>query len=348
MTTILTPDAPEFQTVMNNGQRPQFQFAANSDRPVSQVGWLNSVFPGLKIQSALPYDAWRAMDSAVMRVAQSILVGVNDLKAANLVEPVSSFGTMTARYQVSSAISGGNVSMTGRHAGSGQQDRIEFNMRGVPIPIFWKEFEIGAREIEASRLTGDPVDTTTSAEAATVVAQDIETALFNGITGLTFDSYSVQGYRTFTHRATATAATYGGNSWSTTPANAVACVAGMIDAAYGKKAFGPFALYLNNREYHLLGSSFLTGLDITVLDRIRKLEGIGSVRMAPTMTAGEALLVSLDQRTVVLKQHMDITTLEWISPDGGTHHFKVMAVLAPMLKADYNNQTGIVHATSCY
>jgi len=347
MTTILSPNAAGFDKVLAQGQRPQFQFVANSDKPASPIGYLDSPYEGLKIQSALPYDAWRQMDSAVLAVAKKVLVGINDLRAAGLVETVSSFGTLTARYQVTSGMSGGNVSMTGRNQGSGNQDLLEFNMRGVPIPIWWKEFTIGSREIAAAAQAGDPIDTTTAAEAAYVVANDLETALFNGIT-LTFDSYSLQGYRTFTHRSTDTATSYGGAGWSSTPTNAILCVAGMVNAAYNKKQYGPFVLYLNNREYHLLDSSFISGLNITVLDRIRAMSAIQDVRLCPTMTAGEAVLISLDSRTIVLKEHMDLTTLEWVSPDGGTHNFKVMAVMAPLMKADYDANCGIVHATSCY
>jgi hypothetical protein len=43
---------------------------------------------------------------------------------------------------------------------------------------------------------------------------------------------------------------------------------------------------------------------------------------------------------------MDVTTVQWETMGGMRLHFKVMAIMVPQLRADYNSNTGIVHGTA--
>ena len=43
---------------------------------------------------------------------------------------------------------------------------------------------------------------------------------------------------------------------------------------------------------------------------------------------------------------MDITTVQWEDHGGFRQNFKVMAMLVPQIRADFNGNTGIVHATT--
>jgi hypothetical protein len=42
---------------------------------------------------------------------------------------------------------------------------------------------------------------------------------------------------------------------------------------------------------------------------------------------------------------MDIMTLQWPSQGGLQLNFKVMGIVIPQFRADYNNNTGIVHGS---
>ena len=42
---------------------------------------------------------------------------------------------------------------------------------------------------------------------------------------------------------------------------------------------------------------------------------------------------------------MDITTVQWESHGGMQLNFKVMCILVPQLRSDFNGTTGIVHGT---
>jgi len=43
---------------------------------------------------------------------------------------------------------------------------------------------------------------------------------------------------------------------------------------------------------------------------------------------------------------MDITTVQWEEEGGMRLNFKVMAILVPQLRADFNGNTGIVHGST--
>ena len=42
---------------------------------------------------------------------------------------------------------------------------------------------------------------------------------------------------------------------------------------------------------------------------------------------------------------LDVTTVQWESMGGMMLNFKVMAILVPQLRADFNGNTGIVHGS---
>ena len=68
--------------------------------------------------------------------------------------------------------------------------------------------------------------------------------------------------------------------------------------------------------------------------------------MCPNLADGVVVLVQLTRNVVDWAEALPIQTLEWASGDGMVSHFKVMAVGAPRVKADYDGKSGIVHATS--
>ena len=58
------------------------------------------------------------------------------------------------------------------------------------------------------------------------------------------------------------------------------------------------------------------------------------------------LLVQMTDNVAQAVDGMPITTLMWESKGGMLKHFKVWCIQAPRLKAEYNQATGILHATT--
>jgi uncharacterized linocin/CFP29 family protein len=325
------------QGVLAGGVRP---YRVNRRTGVVQVRTPR----GLVVNSLLRKDEWELLDRTVMEAAKYPLRGVADLKSRGLVKPLGSLGTLISQWNTSSEMTPANVTMTGQSAGD--RDRVEFNLAGVPVPVIWKEFSIGTRQLEASRRMGDALDTTHVYEATRVVAEMEENMLFNGAS-VVLNSSAIYGYRTHPNRNTDTATNYGGGDWGTI-ANIVPTVAGMISAANGDRHYGPFVLYVSTTQYNEAALAYFTdGSGDTPLQRILNLPQISAVQQMDTavLPAGQLLLVQMTMNVVDWAEAQDITVVEWMSGDGMTNEFKVMAVAAPRVKADYATRSGVVHAT---
>jgi len=298
---------------------------------------------GLIVNSLLRNEEWKLLDTRIQQAALSRLNAMNHLRAAGLVRPVTSFGVLASQYSQASEMDAAQTSMTGQMAGD--RGRVEFNLQGVPIPIVFKDFSIPKRQLEAARLLGTQLDTAHATAAGRVVAEKIESMIMNGDSAIIFDGYTVYGYTTEPQRNTDTAANYGGGDWGTI-SNIVPTVAGMINVAIGDNYFGPYTLYAAKTQFNQANTSFYTdGSGQTALQRVRSMDGIAGAYPNDTLADGVILLVQMTEDVVDYQEHMGISVVEWLSSDGMVGYFRVMAVGAPRMKHDFNNKSGIVHAT---
>jgi len=298
---------------------------------------------GIVVNSLLRKDEWEEMDSMVMEAAVAPLRLVNDLTSRGLVRQHNSIGVQLSTWSVASEMDAASISMTGRSQGN--EDRQEFDLRGVPIPITWKDFTIGTRELEASRRFGETVDVTNAQAAARVVSEKLESMLLAGDSSINFGSSVIYGYTNHPHRATDTATNYGGGSWVTDAADSVLTVQGMISAAKAQNHYGPYVLYLPLNLYSIVAHTYPASLDISYLQRLLSWPEIQAVVEIPTMTSGQVLLVQMTRNVVEWGQTWSTRLVEWVSPDGWTNHFRVVAIQVPRIKSDYSGNSGIVHAT---
>lgn len=298
---------------------------------------------GLIVNSQLRKDEWQRLDTAVQQAAVSRLNAVADLKNAGLVEPIGSFGTLTTQWNQQSELTEADVSMTGQS--NGDRDRLENKISGRPVPVVFKDFIIPKRQLEASRMLNNPIDTTHAQQATRVVSEKLEAMLVNGDTGTVFDGNTLYGYTTEPNRNTDTASNYGGGDWGTV-GNAQKTVSGMVNAAHTDNYFGPYVVYASTTQYLEAVNTYNTdGSGDTELQRILAMPMISDVKVNDTLADGNILLVSMQADVVDWAEHMDISIVEWMSGDGMVGFFKVMAVATPRVKSDYNGNSGIVHAT---
>lgn len=327
-----------------------FEELAGGSRPLrvnTRTGAVEIRTPrGMVTNSLLRKDEWEELDRAVVEAAKYPLRAVADLRARGLVTRLGGLGSMVSQYNQGSAMTAANVNMTGQ--AEGDADRVDFKLAGVPVPVIFKRFDIGTRQLEAARRMGDSLDTTHAMEAARVVAEKMEELLIDG-GGFTFNGSTLYGYTNEANRNTDTAANYGGGDWGTIT-NVVPTVAGMISAAQGDNKYGPYMLYAYTTQFNQAALSYYTdGSGDTARDRILKLPGILGFEPLPTLAAGEAVLVQMTREVVDWAEAPEFATprlIEWASGDGMTGHFKVMAVGAPRVKSHYDGKSGIVHATS--
>jgi hypothetical protein len=299
---------------------------------------------GVWVNSLLMRDEWVEVDNAVMQAARYPLRAVADLRSRGLTRRLGGIGSVVSRWYTSSEITGASINMTGR--GGGNRDLPELIENNVPVPVIFKDFEIDARALEASRRMGDGLDVTVVTEATRVVAEAVENLLVNGAS-VRLNGHALYGYRTHPNRNTDTAANFGGGDWGTI-ANVVPTVAGMVNAANADLHYGPFILYASQQQYNEASLTYYTdGSGETPMQRILKMPMISAFNMLPAdvLAAGEVLLVEMSTEVVRWSEAVDIQVREWASPDGMADLMKVLAIATPEVKARQDGKSGIVHAT---
>jgi len=289
---------------------------------------------GIWINSALRKDEWKVLDAAVIEAAGAR----TELIARLPQQPLGGIGTMVSQWNISSQMTAANVSITGRAVG--ESDRVDYNLAGTPIPVIWKNFNIGARELQASRDGGDALDITHAYEAGRVVAEKRVNMLYLGDSNIVLNGSTIFGLTNETNVTTGTAAGDFG-----TIANIRITVLSMISAAAAKNYFGPFELHVATTQYIEMLARYTDGSGQTALDAVLSLPQISAVVPADQMIDGTLVLFQPTRNVVDWASAMDITLVEWLSGDGMTHYFRVMTIGAPRVKSDYNGNSGIVYFT---
>jgi|WetSurMetagenome_2_1015567.scaffolds.fasta_scaffold02313_7 uncharacterized linocin/CFP29 family protein len=300
---------------------------------------------GLTVNSLLTKIEWTEIDAAVIAAAVPNLPVLDMLRRHGLTQRLGGLGTLVSQWTVAGEMTAATINLTGQ--GKGENDLPESNVAGVPVPVIFKEFSIGARTLDASRRLGDGLDTTAAVAAARVVAESIESLIIDGSTNISLNGSIIYGLTSEAQRNTDTAANYGGGDWGTL-SNVTPTIAGMIAAASADNFYGPFGLLVYPTQYYQASMGFYTdGSGQTALQRITGMLGPGSeVQMCPSLAAGEVVLFSLNRSVIDWAEALPMQTLEWASGDGMVSHFKIMAVGAPRVKNNGTSKSGIVHATA--
>ena len=106
-------------------------------------------------------------------------------------------------------------------------------------------------------------------------------------------------------------------------------------------------MYLDDDYVTGTAANGLTSPTSTLRRRIEAIEGIQGVRRLDFLTTDyEFILVQMTSDVARAINGMGITTVQWESQGGMRRNFKVMAIQVPQLRADYNDNCGICHATN--
>jgi uncharacterized linocin/CFP29 family protein len=299
----------------------------------------------LRTNDTLRKDEWKHLDETVVDIARRRLVGVNDLVSRGLVYNLGNgLGTTVLEYEDQSDMEAAQMNIDG--ATRGTNDRVEFNINYLPLPIVHKDFQISIRVLEASRKLGQPLDTTQAAIATRKVSEKIEEILFTGASDYTFGGGTIYGYTDYPNRNTVTLALNWDDS-SSTGATILADVLAMKQASIDDNHHGPWILYVPTAYDAILDDDYSTSYpNVTIRDRIKQVAGIEDVKVADYLTANNVVLVEMTPETARIVSGLQPTTVEWQAEGGMIFHFKVMAIMVPQLRANQDGNCGIVHLSA--
>jgi len=294
----------------------------------------------LRTHDVLRKDEWKLLDDKVVEVARQRLVGVADLMSAGLKHTIpNALGVTRVEWETVGDMTGAEVSMSG--VTPGQNDRPNYELEGIPLPIIHKDFNINIRALHASRNGGSPLDTTMAAHAAKVVAEKLEAILFDGYAAIKMNNSTIYGYTTCV-RNTGTA--YDWSLVGTDGTEILSDVLEIIADLYASNMFGPFMFYIPLSWYVKLGEDFKAESDKSILQRLKEIPGVKDIKPSQNITSG-VIAVTMASDVVDMLDGMQPTTIMWPSHGGMVTNFKVMAIMAPRFKSTQTGQSGIAHYT---
>jgi len=329
----LTPDA----ILQEYGSRP-----VRVNQRTGQVQIHNA--RGMLVNSLLTKDEWESMERKVFASVAKRLTALNILRANGLVM-LEDLGTIVSQWNTASEMTEAEESINGQSTGG--RDRVDFKLTGVTVPIIFKEFQVGTRQLTASRKMGNPIDTVHATQAGRVVAEKIESIIIDGAASKLNSAAITYGLTSHPSRKTDTATNYGGGDWGTV-GNAVKTIAGMINALSNStnRYHGPFQMLVAPTQFNQAANTFYTdGSGQTDLARVLSLAQIAGVQPNDTLADGEVVLFQPTEDVIDFSEQLPVSVVEWMSPDGMASNFKVVYAGAPRIKADYGSRSGICHAT---
>jgi hypothetical protein len=292
--------------------------------------------------ATLTKDAWLLFDNAIIRAVRERLRAFADIRQAGLTYTLPNGMAHTIlQYQTMGDITAATISMDPIRRG--ENDRPEFNIASLPLPIVHKDFDFSAREIMVSRQTGVPLDTTVAEMAGRKVAEEIEKMTVGTAGTYSYGGGTIYGYTNFPQRTTKTDMPVPDGTNGPAVITALLTLRQMLITS---KHFGPYVLYLNSQWAAFLDNDFSgTKGDQTLRQRILSIDGITDVRILDHLpvTQYHAILVEMTSETVRAVVGMEVQTLQWESLGGMMKHFKVMALQVPQLRADTAGTSGIAH-----
>lgn len=293
--------------------------------------------------ATLRKDEWKLLDTAVIQAAQPRLRAVADLMQRGLTYRIpNGMGTTVFQSQAQSDITGAQVSMDGINRSEG--DRPLFDLTTIPLPIISKDITFPAREIATSRRMGTPLDTSSVELASRKVAETAEKLLTGTYGTYAFGGGTIYGYANFPSALTKTITDWTGSA--VTGSTVVEEVLEMKKSLQDAYHYGPYMMYVSGDIANALEEDFKAASDKTIRGRILEIEGIEGVRTLDYLDDGSVVMVEMTTETVRELIGMDIQTVQWDTDGGMNVNYKVMAILVPQLRADYNGNCGIMFGST--
>ena len=326
-TNVLRPyigkDGRSYVTVINSKGKPE---AMVTNAPAS-----------------LRYEDWRLLDSVVLKAARARLRLVADLRGGGLSFNIPN-GMGKTVFSTENQTDPGTATVSMDGIRKTVTARPEFNLVNLPLPITHSDFDFSARQVQVSRNGGSPLDLSMAEAAARRVSEVVEQLAIGSYGAYSFGGGSLYGITTFPNRLTYSLNLPTATGWTATKTlNDVLAMKSKSQAIFN---FGPWILYYGTAWDQYLDNDYsATKGDVTLRERIQKIDGIQDIRALDYLSGFQMVLVQQSTNTIREIVGMDITTVQWETEGGMQLNFKVMCIMVPQIRADANSNCGIVHGS---
>lgn len=326
-----------------------------------------NVEKALRVNSPLPVDAQKKLDNTFVGEFSDRLQVVRDLIADGLTFTLDRpFAFEEIEYHLASKTSGATL---GRFPRSRTEHDIP-DLEAVYTPIYyaWADFSLTLPQVEASRNRGLPLDDNLIRQKARNIAETIEESVIKGtVAGIPLPVVGGRtAYGLLNHPDVESVTLSGSLAWDNvakTVDQIMTDVQEMFDKLDANRAFGPVSLYIPNSWMNAIRFKRNSNTDRTALELIEMQKRGGQmirIREADLITADTAVMLVRSSLVVDLilgnfgapsapddpnapdSNPIPITSIPWMSPDGLSFNWKLIACIIPRPKSTYGDKSGIV------
>lgn len=300
----------------------------------------------LRTADLLSYDQWKAFDDVAIRESIANINGVQALISRGLTIPVpNALGKTVLQWQKVSDMNDAEVQLSG--LARTEDDGLEFDTDGIPLPIIHKDFGLDIRVEAASRNSGpfgsNPLDTETAAVAGRKVGEKLEDMLYNGF-DKKFGGLSIYGL--LNHPNVNTGAIADWSAGATTGETILSDLIGMIGALQADGFYGPYMLHVTPAVSLKLDNDFKANSDLSIRARLLQVGGLLDIVRSDKLTDNTKVILHQASRDVVaIVQGEPVQTVQWDSYGGFRHEFKVWTIQVPLVRATRLGRSGIYIGT---
>jgi len=297
--------------------------------------------PVHNVTASLLREEWIEIDRVVLGAAKHPLKAAADLRSAGLTYTLNGMGKTMLYYNTRTGSGNATMSMDGLR--EAERDRPDYGENAIPLPITHGDFSFSAREIATSRNEGTPLDLSQAEETARAIAEMVEMTTLGLNDGFRYAGHNVYGYLNFPSRMTKVITSPLADGWvpQTLLTELIAAKKQMYDA----KQPGPYRIYVSPNWELVLDNDWSAAKgDITLRERIKRIEGLADIQTLHHLPGFTILIVAMRAGTVRLVIGMDLTTVQWPEKGGMATHFKTMCIMVPQIRADAEDNCGVLHA----
>lgn len=328
-------------------------------------GKFNPVFNNTTLRK----EEWIHIDQKVLMANRTPLIAWKDLAAAATVSGFDGMSHTTYEYEAMSDPGEAMISMSGLV--DGRNLAPDFGLSSIPIPIIHVDWYLDLRRLNVSRNRGTPLNTTLGDAAGARIGEAVEDMVIGRRVGPQFGTVTtgptahrdsstvgskIWGYTNFPMRQTKTDLTVPTGS---NPQATLDDVLEMRDMLYEQDFSGPFMVYHSTDWDRYMdddhgqigtGSSYGFAPSKSLRQRLKEIDNIADVRRLPRLKASTnpftLIMIQLTPQVAEAVNAAQIRTQQWETKGGWQLNFRTWAMQVPLLKYDYNENMGLVHATT--
>lgn len=292
--------------------------------------------------NTLRKDEWEHYDTAILKAAEERLSLFRMIYDRGLVYRTGNgLADLVLVYEDMTDPGEATISMDGRSRGT--NDRPEYTLNYLPLPIVHADYQINARQLATSRKGNMPLDTTMAEREARAVADYLENMLVNGTSSFTYGGGTIYGLTDFPSRLSYTISANWDDS-GTDHKQIINDILSMKQSSINNYYYGPWMLLLPTNYETVLDEDYQDSYAKTLRQRILDIDNIIGVQVVDKLADDNVVLAQLTSDVIRIVEALPVTNLQWSEEGDMVFLYKIMSIQVPQLRADTNGRTGIVHA----